>query len=281
MKKLPFLLYFLSTLAFAQNTSVENLEFEMKPPNVEVKPVIIESETITPVVEDEVLFVQELPPTVDPWQKLIQSKQKNYSDIKKMIDNGTSINKPVINTLNILHLAGMQNNFTLAQFAITNKASINTFNKNNETPLHWAAAAKNSDILNIEINSVPTKDIENIINKVNKDGKNALHFNAQYYGNLISTQLLINKNINVNLKDKNGQTPLQYALVNKKWQIADLLLKNGADFSSKDNNNLSGDDYLMTYGDIAGFALLYRYLNKENQAIILARFNGSRTALPT
>ncbi|XP_042036215.1 acyl-CoA-binding domain-containing protein 1-like [Salvia splendens] len=80
------------------------------------------------------------------------------------------------------------------------------------------------------------KCIENDVPLDVKDseGRTPLHW-AVDRGHLSITELLLNKNADVNAKDGEGQTPLHYAAVCERTAIAELLVKHGADIEVKDD----------------------------------------------
>lgn len=69
---------------------------------------------------------------------------------------------------------------------------------------------------------------------VNDSGRNLLQTAIAYkrYG---SAALLINSNIDINHKDKDGLTPLHFAAIYQQPEIAKLILDNGGDLSIEDN----------------------------------------------
>ena len=80
--------------------------------------------------------------------------------------------------------------------------------------------------------------------------------------------------MDLNIKDKNGQTALHYALALRRWDLAKLYIESGADITLKDNNGDSFDDYLLRQGDIYGFQILYKYLTLKNQDVIKNRLGN-------
>jgi hypothetical protein len=70
--------------------------------------------------------------------------------------------------------------------------------------------------------------------KLGRWGRTQLHFCARNGLTTSVKRLLSIRNINVNVKDVNGETPLHYAAANSHVEIARLLLQNGADVNAKD-----------------------------------------------
>ncbi|CAD8055687.1 unnamed protein product [Paramecium sonneborni] len=74
------------------------------------------------------------------------------------------------------------------------------------------------------------------LNSRNIEGKPFIMLAAQS-GNVELVQYMINQNVHVNVKDLDGNTALHYAITFGYYQIADLLLQNGANPYSKNRNN--------------------------------------------
>lgn len=80
-----------------------------------------------------------------------------------------------------------------------------------------------------------------------KNGYTALHFSSQE-GNIDSTKLLLSNDANPNIQDIHGNTPAWVAIMNWKgganFDTLDLLIKNGADLTLKNNANRSALDLI-------------------------------------
>jgi ankyrin repeat protein len=281
MKKMSFLLLLLFSSAFAQTTN-NNFEavVRVEPPqkidnneqsNPDNDPYQLKNNPEENKSDDsDVLFVQNIKPARNEWQALIQAKEKNYDEIELAIKNGTNINNHVIDSYTALHLAGMQNNLRLAEFVLSHKPNILALSKNNVTPLHWAASNQTPLIIRSELSQLSAKDLIAANNKVDKEGRTPLHYNALYFANLEIAQILLNNKFDPNVQDKNGQTPLHYAIACRKWDLAQLLIKNGAKLSIKDKNGTSAEELLMEHGATEAFVKLYSYLQTDNQNILTA-----------
>lgn len=279
MKKISLLiaLFFYQSLGQTQNQTFELIvQDKSEMIQKEIEETSKEQSIIESDGEEEILFVKKNEPTVDSWQLLIQSKNKDYEKMNNFVINGISINKPVINTNTVLHLAGMQSNLKLAEYALSHNANINVLNKNNETVLHWAASSKIPLILQEELALISPKDKLLLLNKLNKDNRTALHFNALYNGNLQITKVLLDNKINIDIQDKQGQTALHYAIALGKWDLSLMLIKSGANIILKDNNGLTAEDYLMERGNSEGFIKLFHILSESNKNIINTRLLVSR-----
>ena len=69
------------------------------------------------------------------------------------------------------------------------------------------------------------------ITETDLDGKQPIHCWAAYNGNIKNFNLLIKNKININAKDKHGNTPLMDAALNDIYKSASILIKNNADLN--------------------------------------------------
>lgn len=113
---------------------------------------------------------------------------------------------------------------------------INTICKNNESL--FLIAVNNNNYLTAKFLLEKGADI----NLQNKAGASAMHIIARCNTanmNKIFNLMLKNKNLNVNIKDLEGYTPLMRAIEFENIQIVKALVKNGADLNVKNNYGYS------------------------------------------
>ncbi|WP_264687200.1 ankyrin repeat domain-containing protein [Wolbachia endosymbiont (group B) of Rhopobota naevana] len=103
----------------------------------------------------------------------------------------------------------------MVDILIEMKANVNAVDKDERTPLHWAAGYGRKEIVKALINA------EVNVNAVDKDKRTPLHWAANYDRKEI-VEALINAEANVNAQDKYGKTPLDLASTE---EIKTLLLK--------------------------------------------------------
>jgi ankyrin repeat protein len=152
---------------------------------------------ITDFIDDEKISVFEL-------------LLKNF-DINKVDDND--------NTL--LHIACDKKQKNCAEMLIKKGININAVNKDGNAAVHLACDM--TDIIKMLI------DNGAIINKFNGNGHNVLHI-ACLYGCFESVKLLLeNKYLDVNIKNRFGNTPVITAGLLGYKNIVELLIKEGAD----------------------------------------------------
>ncbi|KAL7802862.1 ankyrin repeat-containing domain protein [Trichoderma afarasin] len=100
------------------------------------------------------------------------------------------------------------------------------------TPLLWAAMRGHKAIVQLLVD----KGVD--INVKDRDERTPLSYAAQI-GHKTIAQLLLNKGPDINSKDIHGWTPLSYAASAGYIAIAQLLLDNGADFKLQDENGMT------------------------------------------
>lgn len=230
-----------------------------------------EDEVIVDKSSEEVIVAPQVTPHIDKWMSIVQAKDRDYLLIEKSLQSGQNANQTIFDGSTMLHIAAWQNDEKLFRLGLQYGGMIGNVNKSGETVLHWAAYSNNPNIISLALSD---KNALKIINKQNKAGRTALHFNALKWGNLEVAKILINNKADLNIKDNNGQTPLHYALALRKWNLAKLYIDYGADINIKDKDNEGIDEYLLTQGDIEGFITLYKYVSPATQEIIKTRLNN-------
>lgn len=171
---------------------------------------------------------------------------KNRHDIiVLLLSAGININLTDALNRTALHDAAIYNRLKIAKLLIGHHAEINTFGKYGSTPL--VAASQNGHTAIVEL-LLENSANPNLINKLFQ--VTALHA-AVSNGNIISVKLLLEASANVNKKNRNGKTPLHYAIrggrkgINR--ELVKLLLEHGADTSIRDNQAMSVLDYISKY----------------------------------
>ena len=76
-----------------------------------------------------------------------------------------------------------------------------------------------------------------------KDNRNDMLMYAAYNGNIEELKLLLNEELDINKKDKNGKTAIMYAIESGNINAISLILANNPDLSIKDNNGWNAQDY--------------------------------------
>lgn len=221
---------------------------------------------------DEILIdkTQDLPSNVlYKWMFAVQSYPRNYKKIQSMLKNGQNVNAIIFSDgyygqSTLLHIAAWQDDVRLFQLGIEYGGKISLQTNNGDNVLHFAAKAKNDEIIKLALQK--EHNIQ-VINQKNKEGMTPLMFNA-VGGNLNSAVLLIKNRADLNLQDNKGKTALDYAIMAKNWKLAQLYIESGANLNLKDDENNDFNNYLLNYGTMTGFKILKKYANPTVQSII-------------
>ncbi|OHT13001.1 hypothetical protein TRFO_16963 [Tritrichomonas foetus] len=125
-----------------------------------------------------------------------------------------------------------------------------TFSMNGMSPLHAAVANNHNGIVEI-LNS-----FDNIVNQKDYLGQTPLHIAALKDYENMAYILLQNKNINIDLPDSKGETPLFTAIRADSLQVAKILLKYGANLSLHNDHNLAPIHLVAEIGTVEMFQLI-------------------------
>ncbi|MDA3838253.1 MAG: ankyrin repeat domain-containing protein [Candidatus Delongbacteria bacterium] len=212
----------------------------------------------------------------------IAAQQKNYDIVKCLIKNGVDINNKITNKkLSILMIVVKNGDLDMTKYLISEGADVNQYDKNCWTPVSYASYYNKNEILDFlllqngrkedikkkwpeivraayngnikQINNFISASID--VNTMNYLGRSALHY-ASERGNIELVEILINNGADVNLKDKNGVTPLMEAS-EKNVELVKSLLNAGADVNLYSNYRKNALIYAVEKdrGDIVKFLL--------------------------
>ncbi|MDA7676478.1 ankyrin repeat domain-containing protein, partial [bacterium] len=96
----------------------------------------------------------------------------------------------------------------------------------------------------------------------------AIH-DAAYNGNIAVVRAELNKNVDVNAKDADGNTPLDMAIWGEYTEIAELLITNGADVNLIDEEGYTPLDKALTgnYDEMAAVLHAHGAVSTENSSV--------------
>ncbi|CAF0721417.1 unnamed protein product [Adineta ricciae] len=133
------------------------------------------------------------------------------------------------------------------------------------TPLHYAAWAENTDILDVLLGYINEPDVED------KTGATPMMFVVGSGQDCLKKMtLLINKHADVNRKDKSGWTLLHAAVQSRKRDILELLVNNGANLHIVDGDFRSLLHIACDSGDIS----IVKYLVEKGVSLRAKDKNG-------
>ena len=166
--------------------------------------------------------------------------------------NGANINLPSNSKKTPLHYTAQLNQLAMAKLLVEAKADLAAKDKKGRTALDLATGEAKRELANyLRGVGVTSKSDEEAaksifvaakigsidaikkhleagvdVNGKNKSGQTALHYAAQK-GHKVTTALLLEKGAAVNAKDKKNKTPLDYAISKKRTEVIKLLRSKG------------------------------------------------------
>lgn len=184
--------------------------------------------------------------------------QEYLSIIQLLLDKGADINKSGAYGETALKKAlenGLEEVITLFlnNEKFDPKVPLNNYSK--VTPLHLAA--KHPNLVSLFIKKGAN------VNVLDRDNKTPLHY-AATNGNEKSIELLIKKGAKIDAKDSNQKTPLHYAAEWGNSKSVELLINNNANPKNLDENNNSPLHYAAKSGSNESVALLIKHGSQPN-----------------
>jgi ankyrin repeat protein len=189
--------------------------------------------------------------------QLTLEKLLNNSNIFEYMLDKVDINSLNKNGLSILHIAIINHKNNLFDLLIKNRnLQINKKTADYKTPLHLATIYNDFEFVKRLVNefkiNIDLKDKENKKAIDYAKGDIFKFFNDIYFNrdkeifvaiqnrDISKVQNLLNKDVSLSIKDKNGNTPILYAVKMGALSIVKLLYKNGADIYASNNENQNG-----------------------------------------
>lgn len=136
--------------------------------------------------------------------------------VRELIRAGANVDNQNINGLSPLHLASNRGYLEIVRELIRNKANIDIQNNEGRTPLFSTFTCRNTEIIKeVFDNRITPEELER--------------------NNLLIFEELIKNGANVNIQNKDGNTPLHQASICNSLERVCLLIKSGANTKSKNN----------------------------------------------
>jgi ankyrin repeat protein len=184
-----------------------------------------------------------------------------------------------------LYVATSNGHVGIVKLLIKAGANYNSRNSDDMSALEMASYLGHADIVKLLIEANASRD------GLSKWGNTPLH-EASSEGHVECVKLLIkgaSANVNINIKNTNGETPLYVAMENEHWDVVKLLIEAGADPTIQDKegeapiDNKTVEDIYDTFNRsdpekrLALAQLLYRgptqpNLNEPGLAEAIARY---------
>lgn len=176
-------------------------------------------------------------------EKLFKAiENKNLDTIKFLISKGADVNTKDKYGDTPLHDSSNSGHLMISTFLIEKGADININNKNGETPLHKSAYHGHFEVAELLINKGANINAVDIANLTPLNfaiwGLTSLEallselvpnefVKQQMQGFIKTIEILIKNGADVNAKNKDGNTPLKWAILAKKAGLVELFRKNG------------------------------------------------------
>jgi len=166
-----------------------------------------------------------------------------------------------------LHDVALRGNKEGAEILIAAGADVNAKNKDGWTPLVYATSQGNKEVVKLLVEKGADINLEGVftthrplylavenghkdlcelfIDKGAKDYELLLHA-AAYFGNIGIVEMLLERGVDVNFKDKGGRIPLHYAADGGNKELFELLLSKGADINAKTSHGMTPFHYANT-----------------------------------
>ncbi|XP_030060660.1 fibronectin type 3 and ankyrin repeat domains protein 1 [Microcaecilia unicolor] len=175
---------------------------------------------------------------------LMVAAQNGYTRlVSLLVEKGADVNQVNGSGKDSLMLACFAGHLDIVKYLRTHGASWETRDKSGCTAMHWAADGGHLDVLEWMIVDGSKVDV--------KDS----HFDwtplmrvSSITGNTDVASCLIEAGADINIKDKDGKSPLMVAALNNHESLVELLLERGADYSVTNEYGKTIDDMARAFG---------------------------------
>lgn len=164
----------------------------------------------------------------------IACHKQHYNIVKLLVQNGADVNAVDKYIGTSLHYASRNGNTKIMKYLIAHGANINKSTKRNGSPLYMAARYNKLDVAKVLIFSGADTNLKSV-------QFTPLHM-AALNGSSDVLSLLIKHHARINAVDANGNTPLHKTTNFNSILCAQILIRNGADRTKKNNKGKTAWD---------------------------------------
>ncbi|XP_019852448.1 PREDICTED: ankyrin-3-like [Amphimedon queenslandica] len=218
--------------------------------------------TIKFVIENNDIDLAECVDENDGRTLLHHAAEYGYTDVVELFLNGkrrVDTNCKDFFRTRPIHLAVQKGNITIIQMLVDHNADVNCKDLDGMTPLHYGFKTKNQPVVehllyNCEANP----------NICDKDNRSILHFavdtiKLHMLDKSISIFEVLARKADVNIKDKDGNTPLLYAVLVCSVRLVTILLENKANPNIRNNLGHTALQYAVSQEKFEILILLLDY----------------------
>ncbi|KAG4098832.1 ankyrin repeat-containing domain protein [Neocallimastix lanati (nom. inval.)] len=196
---------------------------------------------------------------VDGETPLTLSYKKNYYNIFRYLVEYLDINRPDSNGNTVLYYAIGKNDVDTINEIISVGGDVNFINVKGDSTLDYALNTSNSSVVRELIEKG-----DMMLNQKNNQGQTPLItiINSNRFSDYEKesiTRLLITFGANIHMTDKEGNTPLIYAIINTCPMVLRLLLKFGSNVYLKNRSGKNALDYAVIAKDFNITCFLYDF----------------------
>lgn len=162
------------------------------------------------------------------------TRKENLAVIKKLLKRGADVNRSAPNGWTSLKSAAQQGSFEIVKVLLDAGADPNIADDTNYTPLMNAVSGEHEDIVKILLKFNADTNVQSGENPEEDDweaGRTAL-MDAALSGNLNIANLLLKNGADPKLRSKKGRSVLHSAVFSANIEMVSLMLKSGADVNS-------------------------------------------------
>jgi ankyrin repeat protein len=162
------------------------------------------------------------------------TRKENLAVIKKLLKRGADVNRSAPNGWTSLKSAAQQGSFEIVKVLLDAGADPNIADDTNYTPLMNAVSGEHEDIVKILLKFNADTNVQSGENPEDDDweaGRTAL-MDAALSGNLNIANLLLKNGADPKLRSKKGRSVLHSAVFSANLEMVSLMLKSGADVNS-------------------------------------------------
>ena len=161
--------------------------------------------------------------------------------IEMLIKNGCEVNAKNKEGVTPLEIAVQNNNLQVIKLLADSDADIHSQNTHGVSPIKIALSLEENDILEAMINS------KNVLSQ-DSNGNTPLHIALINDAGLSKIKYIVSLTDDVNIRNKNGNAALYYAIMKNRQKVGEILLEKNADIFSTNINNNSPLRLALKYG---------------------------------